>query len=236
MDDPAAVRVVEPGAGLDPDLGRRLGIDRPVTLQQLRAGAPGHVLHDDVVAAVVDARVVDLDDVGVDQLRDGERLATEAGDEAVVVGEVLGEDLHRDGALEDAVGRFVDVRHPARAEALAGFVAAREGSGLHQSSFHRGAGADAARGPPSPGGVTSSPSFSLSSPSGPLPDSSPSSGGPGCSASFSAFSWAFSSRSSFFSCFSAASSPSFSSASRASCSSASSASGLLRLLLASVHN
>jgi hypothetical protein len=60
----------------------------------------------------------------VDQLRDGERLAAEAGDEALVVGEVLGEDLHRDRALEDAVRGPVDGRHPARAEPVVQFVAA----------------------------------------------------------------------------------------------------------------
>ena len=69
----------------------------------------------------------------MDQLRHRQRLAPEAGDEALVVGEVLGEDLHRDGALEDQVGRLVDVRHPAGAEPLAGLVAPGEGSRLHHS-------------------------------------------------------------------------------------------------------
>ena len=123
------------------------GLDRPVALQDLRPGAPCDVLHDDVVAAVVDAGVVDLDDVGVDQLRHRQRLAAEAGDEALVVGEVLGEDLHRDGALEDPVGRLVDVRHPARAEPLRRFVAPGEGSRPPSFAFHCGAGADPARGP-----------------------------------------------------------------------------------------
>ncbi len=71
--------------------------------------------------------VVDLDDVRVDELGDRERLAAEAGDELLVVGEVLGEDLDGDGALEDPVGRPVDRRHPAPAEPVAELVAAGEG-------------------------------------------------------------------------------------------------------------
>src|SRR6185312_3328611 len=147
-------------------------------------------------------------------------------DEAVVVGEVLGEDLHRDRALEDAVGRLVDVRHPARAEALAGFVAPGEGARLHHwlpSTAAPGPIPPAAP-PPSLGGVTSSLGGSTVSSSWPLalplgPDSSPSSGGPGCSACSSAFSWAFSSRSSCFCSFAnASSSACSSSASTASCS------------------
>ncbi len=119
-----------------------------MALQDLRARAALDVLHDDVVAAVVDAGVVDLDDVGVDQLRDRQRLAPEAGDEALVVGEVLGEDLDRDRALEDAVGRLVDVRHPARAEPVADLVAARERPGRHQSPPPAAARARPRRRPP----------------------------------------------------------------------------------------
>ena len=123
VDDPLAVGVLEPGARLDPDLDRRLGAEPPLGLQQLGDRLALDVLHDDVVAAVVDAGVVDLDDVRVDQLRDRERLAAEAGDELVVVGEVLGEDLDRDGALEHPVGGPVDGRHAARAEPVAELVA-----------------------------------------------------------------------------------------------------------------
>src|SRR6185369_12896727 len=118
VDDPAAMGVVEAGTGLDPDLGRGLRLDRTLPLQDLRPRTALDVLHDDVVAAAVDAGVVDLDDVRVDQPRHRQRLAFEAGDEALVVVQVLGEDLDRHRALEDAVGRLVDARHPAGAEAL----------------------------------------------------------------------------------------------------------------------
>ena len=98
---------------------------RAVALQQLRARLALDVLHDDEVAAGVDAGVVDLDDVGVDELGDGERLAAEPGDELLVVGEVLGQHLDGDRPLEHPVGGLVDGRHAAAAEPVA---RARSGS------------------------------------------------------------------------------------------------------------
>ena len=106
-----AVCVVEAGARLHADLDRGLGIQLALSLKQLGARASPDVLHDDVVLAAVVAGVVDLHDVRVDELRDRERLATEPRDEAVVVGEVLSEDLHRDRPLEDRVRRAEDRRH-----------------------------------------------------------------------------------------------------------------------------
>ena len=102
------MRVLEPRAGLCADLDRDRRPQPSSGLKELGARAALDVLHHDVVAIVVDARVVDLDDVRVDQLRDRERLAAKAGDELLVVGEMLGQDLHRHGALQNAVGRFVD--------------------------------------------------------------------------------------------------------------------------------
>ena len=63
-------------------------------------------------AVLVPAGVVDLHDVGMDQLGGGQRLAPEAGDEAVVLGEVLGQQLDRHLALEHAVERPYTVDMP----------------------------------------------------------------------------------------------------------------------------
>ena len=123
VDDPLAVRVLEARACLHADRDGDLGAELALALKELRHRAALHVLHDDVVAIVVDAGVIDLDDVGVDEPRDGQRLAAEASDELVVVGEMLGQDLHRDGPLEHAVGRSVDGGHAARAEPVAELVA-----------------------------------------------------------------------------------------------------------------
>ena len=56
--------------------------------------------------------------------RGGQRLAAEARHELGVVGEVLGQQLHGDAALEPAVARQADGRHAADAEAGAELVAA----------------------------------------------------------------------------------------------------------------
>ena len=64
---------------------------------------------------LVEAEVEDLHDVGVHEPRGGERLAAEARDELRVVGEVLGEQLDRDVALQAAVEREHDGRHAADA-------------------------------------------------------------------------------------------------------------------------
>ena len=66
--------------------------------------------------ALVQAGVEDLHDVGVHQARGGLRLALEARDERGIVGEVLGEQLDRDLALQAQVEREVHGGHPAEAE------------------------------------------------------------------------------------------------------------------------
>ncbi len=103
------VGVLEPGAGLDANFDGRLGIDQPLCLEDLCSGLAFDAFHDDEVATVVDPGVIDLDDVRVDQLRDGQRFTPEPGDEAVIVGEMLGQHFHRDGPFEDPVGRAIDI-------------------------------------------------------------------------------------------------------------------------------
>ena len=61
--------------------------------------------------------------------RGGQRLAPEARDELAVVGEVLGQQLDRDVALEARVEGAHDGRHAADAEALARARSGRRGPG-----------------------------------------------------------------------------------------------------------
>ena len=72
----------------------------------------------------------------MDELRDGERLAAEAGDEALVVREVLGEDLHGDRALQDRVRGAEDARHAARSEAVLDPVAIGDQLALGAARAH----------------------------------------------------------------------------------------------------
>ena len=97
---------------------RLVDVEMAAVAQQLGAGLAGDVLHHDevLVVALVEAEVEHLDDVRVDQPRGGERLAAKARDERRVVGEVLGQQLERDVALESLVEGEMDGRHPADAE------------------------------------------------------------------------------------------------------------------------
>ena len=74
------------------------------------------VLHRDVVGAVPLAAVEDADDVRVLQAGGAGRLAPEALDELVVLGEAAVQELQRDLAAELRVLGAVDVGHAARAE------------------------------------------------------------------------------------------------------------------------
>ena len=116
--DAVAVGVVEPAAGLGDDLDGLVDVEVAAVAQQLGARVPGDVLHHDevLVLALVEAEVEHLDDVRMHQARGGERLAPEARDERRVVGEVLGEQLQRDVALEPLVEGEVHGRHAADAE------------------------------------------------------------------------------------------------------------------------
>ena len=108
-----------------PGASPRAGSRRPSALD---------VLHDDVVAAadLVEAEVEDLHDVRVHEARGRQRLAAKARDELAVVGEMLGQQLDRDLALEAAVDRDLDGRHAAVAEALPELVAAGDDVGAHR--------------------------------------------------------------------------------------------------------
>ena len=127
-----------------------LDVEPLVLAQQIGGGGPVDVLHDDVVAVALRilAGVEHLDDVRVLEPGGRERLAPEARDEVLVLGEVLGEQLDRHRALEHRVGGQEDRRHAARAEPAVDPVAAGDlGRRAHQPVPGAGAAAVAARRP-----------------------------------------------------------------------------------------
>ena len=151
VDHAVAVGVVQPLACLLDDRDRLVHLDPAVVAQDLRAGGPLDVLHHDEVLAggLILAGVEDLHDVGVDQARRGLCLALEARHERGVLGEVLGEQLHRDLALQAQVEGEVNGGHPAEAEPALQAVAPGD---LRRCSFAAflaratGSGAAAVRG------------------------------------------------------------------------------------------
>ena len=103
------------------DLGARLAVD---------------VLHDDELAlgGLVEPEVEHLHDVGVHEAGGGQRLAAEARDEVRVLGEVLGQQLDRDVALQARVEGQLHGRHPAGPQAALESVAVGEELVGHPSS------------------------------------------------------------------------------------------------------
>ena len=102
--------------------------ERPLGLHDLAQGLARHVLHGQEDVAVVLALVEDGDDVGVRERGGRAGLAAEAGDEALVVHQVLAHDLQGDVAVEPLVDGQVDGRHPAVGDATDHAIASVEGA------------------------------------------------------------------------------------------------------------
>ena len=143
------VCVLEPLTGLHADV-HGLSDRQPVALpHELSDRRSLDVLHDDEVAVRlrVVSGVVHLDHVGVDQLCSRERLPPEPRHEAIVLGQVLGQQLDGDLPLQDVVARAVDGRHPAGSEALVEPVPPRY---LESEYGHRYSPPPGTTAPPSP--------------------------------------------------------------------------------------
>ena len=115
MDEPARVGGVQGGCDLRGDRDRLLLGQRPLREQLFELGAVDEA-HRDVQLAGDLAGVVDGDDVRVVDRGGQPRLAQEALAEALVLGELGGEDLQRHRPLECEVVGAVDDAHPAAAD------------------------------------------------------------------------------------------------------------------------
>src|SRR5450756_3058690 len=80
--------------------------------------APHHVLHHDVVRAVLDAPVVHVHDVRLVEVGGRLRLLPEPLDEDGVLGELRMQYLNGYGPTEECVPSAVDVGHSARSDEL----------------------------------------------------------------------------------------------------------------------
>ena len=106
----------------------RAGSSGALLAHELLERASLEELHRDVVGAVPLAAVEHLHDVGVLQAGGRRRLAAEALDELVVLGEAPVQHLQRDLAAELRVLGAVHVGHPAGADARHDLVAAVDDS------------------------------------------------------------------------------------------------------------
>ncbi len=108
--------LAQPEAGHPADLERPLGREAPLAVEQLLHRLALDVLHGEEQLPAVLADVVDVADVLVMDARLGARLAVEALAQAGSRGDLAGQELERDRAIEGQVRGQVDLAHPALAE------------------------------------------------------------------------------------------------------------------------
>ncbi len=116
MDEPLLVRGVERLCDLREEIDRALGLERAVLGHDLGQVRALDVAHREEEQAVLVSRLVDRDDVRVVERGGDPRLAQEALAEALVLGELGGDDLERDLAAEALLLGAVDRTHPATAD------------------------------------------------------------------------------------------------------------------------
>jgi hypothetical protein len=133
VDEPGAVGGVERVGDLLADADHVGDGQATLLVDQVAEGRALDQLHHDVRDAVVVARVVGGDDVGVRETGGGDRLVAEAGPGALVGGEVGPQDLDRHPAREDGVVGHPHGRHaPARDRRHEAVAAAEDGAGCGQ--------------------------------------------------------------------------------------------------------
>ena len=99
--------------GLGDDVEHLVGREHALPLEDRRERLAGHELHDEVGAAVLLAVVEDVGDALVVDERGVAGLGAEPLEEAGVAEVLVLEDLDRDGAADDEVGRLPDLAHAA---------------------------------------------------------------------------------------------------------------------------
>jgi len=127
MDDAFLVRRGHPPRGLERDLDRPLLREGPgfepvaqrLSLEELRDG---------VRDALVEAEIVDREDVRVGERRDSLGFALESLPRVRVHGQSLGEDLDRDLAVEPGVLGAIDLSHASGPQDREDLVGAESGS------------------------------------------------------------------------------------------------------------
>ncbi len=128
MDDALAMRLVERVGNLGGNLQRLVERERPL-LETRRERLAVEMRHDKVVRAIDMPDVVDAADVRMVQRGNGSCLLFESGAKIGIAGDVTGQDLDGDGAIEARVAGFVDLTHPARAQGADDLIRAETGAG-----------------------------------------------------------------------------------------------------------
>ena len=128
VNDAGPVRCLERRRDLDGDLEgliERQGAFR----EPIRQRRAFEVLHDEKRRALLLAHVVQRADMRVSELRDRAGFAIEPLTELRIRGQLFGQDLDRDGAVEASVASLVHLPHPTGAEKGEDFVGAETSTG-----------------------------------------------------------------------------------------------------------
>jgi hypothetical protein len=133
--DGFGVRGLQPGGDLNPEIDDFVRL-QPLAVNALPEGLALEQLHRNEVPPLVLIDVVDRTDIGMIQRRGGARFALEALDRLAVAGQVLRQELQRDGALEPQILGPVDDAHAAGTECLDDPVM-RDAFADHGGSPHR---------------------------------------------------------------------------------------------------
>jgi hypothetical protein len=140
VDEAGAVRRVERRPDLADDPRRTLGRKPALAAHQAADVVAGDVAHRDVRDAVLLARVIDRDDVGVVDRRGDLRLAHEALPDRLVLEQPGRDDLQGDGAVERELRGPVDDAHAATAGHRVDPVAREDAAGFqltHRREVYR---------------------------------------------------------------------------------------------------
>ena len=115
MRHPGPMRAVQRIGDLRGELQRLIQRER-AALDARRQRLALHVLHHHVAGAILVADVVEHADVRMVQRSNGAGLALKSLAQILALGDVFGQDLDGDGAVEASVARLVHFAHASRAD------------------------------------------------------------------------------------------------------------------------
>ena len=124
VNDALFVGVLQSAEDLHRKVQRLSPFDLALLLNVLLQGDAVNVLHDDILDAVAEADVIDLDDIRVRKHRNGFRFIAETAQEIAVARKLFLQNFNGDPALFNVVIRLIHVCHAAYAEKLVDLVSA----------------------------------------------------------------------------------------------------------------
>ena len=111
VNDATLMRMRKSAGGLQDIADGDFAFESPFDFEVIRERAAGDILHAEIAQAAGFTDVIDLDDIGVTQLRGGERLAGKPRDEHRIAGPTAGHDFDRNRPVERELPGEIDRPH-----------------------------------------------------------------------------------------------------------------------------